>query len=74
MEKENYIKKAFETIRANNLSEPFQLAPGSTVTDLEKYLESFKAVYLSAKDPRLENLFFQKIEQLKQIKSTTDSE
>ena len=74
MEKENYIKKAFETIRANNLSEPLQLAPGSTVTDLEKYLESLKAAYLSAKDPRLENLFFQKIEQLKQIKSTTDSE
>ncbi|TDS64301.1 DUF6965 family protein [Myroides indicus] len=67
MDKENYIKKAFEAIRAKNLSEPFQLAPGSTITDLEKYLESLKAAYLSAKDPRLENLFFQKIEKLKNI-------
>lgn len=67
MDKENYIRKAFEIIRAKHLSEPFQLAPGSTVTDLEKYLNSLEAAYLAAKDPRLEALFFEKIEGLKNL-------
>lgn len=67
MDKVMYIKKSFEIIRAKNLPEPFDIADGNTVTNLEKYLFSLESAYLAAKDPRLETLFFDKIEHLKKL-------
>lgn len=67
MDKELYIKNAFDSIAAKNMSVPFEIADGCDVTDITKYLNSLKAAYLNANDPRLEKLFYDKIEQLKQL-------
>ncbi|APA90835.1 MULTISPECIES: hypothetical protein [Myroides] len=67
MDKQQYINNAFEIILSKNLSTPFHLDPGSTVTDLNKYLKSLKSAYLSSVDPRLEKLFYDKIEALKAL-------
>lgn len=64
MDKETYIKTATETIQAKNLQVPFELTQGSVITNLDQYLNSLKLSYLQAKDPRIEQLFFDKIEQL----------
>lgn len=66
MNKLDYIEKAFTTIRAKNLETPFNIAPGVVVTDLEHYLRSLKTSYLASKSP-MENLFFEKIEDLKKL-------
>jgi len=67
MDKEAYIKNALETIKSKNLEVPFELAQGSVVTDLDQYLNSLKHSYLQAKDPRIEQLFLDKIEYLMQL-------
>lgn len=64
MDKETYIKTALETIYAKNFQVPFELAQGSIITNLDQYLNSLKRSYLQAKDPRIEQLFFDKIEYL----------
>lgn len=65
MDKHHYVKTSFEIIRAKNLVTPFNLDSGCLVPDLEKYLQSLQAAYISSVDPRLEKLFFDKIEALK---------
>lgn len=67
MDKDAYIKTAFETINSKNIETPFEIATGCVVTDLATYLQSLKAAYLSSTDSRLEKLFFDKIEQLKTL-------
>ena len=67
MDKETYIKTALETIKSKNLQVPFELAPGSVITNLDQYLNSLRSSYLLAKDPRIEQLFKDKIEQLLQL-------
>jgi hypothetical protein len=67
MDKQQYVKSSFETIRAKNLATPFNLDSGCVVPDLEKYLHSLQAGYISSVDPRLEKLFFDKIESLKAL-------
>lgn len=67
MEKQLFISNALEQIRSKNLQVPFSLDQGSTVTDLELYLRSLERAYLSTKDPRLNTLFKDKIEQLVQL-------
>ncbi|MGG5576982.1 hypothetical protein ACPDHL_06500 [Myroides sp. C15-4] len=64
MDKETYIKNALETIKAKNLQVPFELAKGSVITNLDQYLNSLRSSYLQAKDPRIEQLFYDKIEHL----------
>ncbi|MDR2221278.1 MAG: hypothetical protein LBE34_00930 [Flavobacteriaceae bacterium] len=64
MDKEQFINTAFEKIRAKNLSTPFEITEGSVVPNLEKYLNSLKAAYLNAQDPRIIKLFQDKIEVL----------
>lgn len=65
MNKDAYLEEAFKTIRSKNIEVPFDLVIGSVVTDLEKYLNSLRKAYLESKDPRIEQLFFDKIEDLK---------
>ncbi|MTG97978.1 MULTISPECIES: hypothetical protein [Myroides] len=67
MDKETYIKQSLEAIAKKNLTTPFTLAPGSTVTDLDLYLNSLVNSYMTSKDPRLVNLFQDKIEALKAL-------
>lgn len=67
MDKETYIKNALETIKAKNLQVPFELAKGSVITNLDQYLNSLRSSYLQAKDPRIEQLFLDKIEYLLQL-------
>lgn len=67
MDKEAYIKNAIELIKNKNLQTPFNIAAGSTVTDLDIYLKSLTSAYLANKDPRLLKLFQDKIEQLKNL-------
>lgn len=64
MDKEQYIAQAIETIKSKNLSTPLKLNQASVVTDLELYLDSLIKSYRNAKDPRLEQLFYNKIQQL----------
>ncbi|WP_010250924.1 hypothetical protein [Myroides injenensis] len=67
MDKEAYIKNTIELIKSKNLEVPFMIAPGSTVTDLDAYLNSLTSAYLANKDPRLLKLFQDKLEQLKNL-------
>lgn len=67
MTKEEYVRKAFVEIRAKNIQEPFWIATGVKVPDLEKYLQSLEAAYLSNKGV-IEKLFYDKIEFLRNYK------
>lgn len=67
MDKDAYIKTSFEIINAKEFSMPIEIAAGCLITDLEMYLKSLRAAYLSSPDPRLEKLFYDKIEQLKTL-------
>ncbi|MDR0229538.1 MAG: hypothetical protein LBI72_10835 [Flavobacteriaceae bacterium] len=64
MDKQQFITNAIEQIKAKNLTVPFEITQGSVVPDLDKYLKSLKAAYLSSQDPRLTKLFQEKIEVL----------
>jgi len=64
MDKEQYIITATEAIRAKNLQVPFELTKGSKITNLDQYLDSLVKSYQNAKDPRIEQLFYDKLEQL----------
>ncbi|MHC5202542.1 hypothetical protein [Myroides sp. LJL119] len=64
MDKQNYTATAIEKIKAKNLSVPFTLVQGSIVRDLDLYLKSLQSAYIATKDPRLNNLFKDKFEQL----------
>jgi len=66
MNKEEYLAKAFKEIREKNLSIPFELVPGTTVTDIEKMLTSLAQSYLSTKNP-IDKMFYEKIEQLRKF-------
>lgn len=68
MDKRTYIENAFEKIRAREFKVPFELDTGVVVTDLEKYLHCLRSGYLVNKEPRVENLFYEKIEYLKNEK------
>lgn len=65
MNKQQYVEEAFRIIRAKNIESPFELVPGSLVTDLEKYMEVLRLGYLESKSPKIEKLFVDKIEFLK---------
>lgn len=67
MDKQQYILAAIELIKSKNLATPFYIANGCAVTDLDMYLNSLKKGYLNSVDPRLEKLFYDKIEQLKSL-------
>lgn len=63
---EEYLIKAFKEIREKNLTVPFELVPGSTVTDVEKMLTSLAQSYLNSKNP-IDKMFYEKIEQLRKF-------
>ena len=67
MNKQLYIEESFNKIREKGLVVPMELVPGTVMTDLEKYLSALKTGYLESKEPRIDQLFFEKIEQLKKI-------
>lgn len=67
MDKQQYINSAYDLIKAKNLTIPFNLDAGCSVSDLDKYLHSLKAGYMNSIDPRLEKLFYDKIEALKTL-------
>lgn len=67
MDKQQYITSSFELIKAKNLPIPFSLDQGSTVPNLDLYLKSLQAAYLNNTDPRIEKLFYDKIEHLKSL-------
>lgn len=67
MSKEEYLVKAFKEIREKNLTVPFEIVPGSTVTDVEKALTSLGKSYLSTKNP-IDKIFYDKIEELRKFK------
>lgn len=67
MNKEEYLIKAFKEIREKNLQVPFELVPGTTVTDVEKMLTSLGKSYLSTKSPT-DRMFYEKIEELRKFK------
>ena len=64
MDKEQYIAQSIETIKLKNLQTPFKISQASVVTNLEQYLDSLMKSYRNAKDPRIEQLFRDKIQQL----------
>ena len=65
--KEEYLIKAFKEIREKNLTVPFEIVPGSTVTDIETYLTALAKYYLSTKSP-VDKIFYDKIEALRKFK------
>lgn len=65
--KEEYLIKAFKEIREKNLTVPFELVPGTTVTDIEMLLTSLGKSYLSTKSP-IDKIFYDKIEELRKFK------
>lgn len=67
MNKHLYIEESFNKIREKGLVVPIELVPGTVITDLEKYLNALKTGYLESKEPRIDQLFFEKIEQLKKM-------
>lgn len=67
MDKQQYVTSSIEAIKAKNLSIPFNLDEGCIVPDLDVYLKSLQAAYLNNTDPRIEKLFYDKIEQLKAL-------
>lgn len=67
MSKEEYLVKAFKEIREKNLQVPFEIVPGSTVTDVEKALTSLGQSYLGTKNP-IDKIFYDKIEELRKFK------
>ncbi|SFO04436.1 hypothetical protein SAMN05421741_11812 [Paenimyroides ummariense] len=67
MNKEEYLIKAFKEIRDKNLTVPFELVPGTTVTDIEKMLTSLGKSYLSTKSP-IDKIFYEKIEELRKFR------
>lgn len=67
MNKEEYLIKAFKEIREKNLTVPFELVPGSTVTDVEMLLTGLGKSYLNTKSP-IDKIFYDKIEELRKFK------
>lgn len=67
MNKEEYLIKAFKEIREKNLIVPFEIVPGSTVTDIEMMLNGLGKSYLSTKSP-IDKIFYDKIEELRKFK------
>lgn len=67
MNKEEYLIKAFKEIREKNLIVPFEIVPGSTVTDIEMMLTGLGKSYLSTKSP-IDKIFHDKIEELRKFK------
>lgn len=67
MNKHVYIEESFKKIREKNLNIPMELVPGTVITDLERYLSSLRSGYLESKEARIDQLFFDKIEQLKNL-------
>jgi len=65
--KEEYLIKAFKEIREKNLTVPFEIVPGSTVTDVETYLTALAKSYLSTKSP-IDRIFYEKIEEFRKFK------
>jgi len=66
MNKEEYLIKAFKEIREKNLTVPFELVPGSTVTDVENYIIALGKSYFSTKSP-IDKMFYDKIEELRKF-------
>lgn len=50
-----------------NLTVPFEIVPGSTVTDVETYLTALAKSYLNTKSP-IDKIFYEKIEELRKFK------
>lgn len=67
MSKEEYLAKAFKEIREKNLTVPFELVPGTTVTDVEMLLTGLGKSYLSTKSP-IDKMFYEKIEEMRKFK------
>lgn len=67
MNKEEYLIKAFKEIREKNLQVPFELIPGTTVTNIEQILTSLGQSYLRTKNP-IDKIFYDKIEELRKFK------
>ena len=67
MNKYIYIEESFKKIREKNLTTPMELVPGTVMTDLEKYLSVLRSGYLESKEARIDQLFYEKIEQLKHL-------
>lgn len=67
MSKEEYLAKTFKEIREKNLQVPFEIVPGTTVTNIEQILTSLGKSYLSTKNP-IDKIFYDKIEELRKFK------
>ncbi len=65
--KEEYLAKAFKEIRERNLTVPFQIVSGETISDIEKYLTGLAQSYLNTKSP-IDKIFYDKIEALRKFK------
>lgn len=67
MNKHQYVEESIKLIRDKQLVVPLELVPGTTITDLDKYLSALRTGYLESKEPRIEQLFYDKFEQLKSL-------
>jgi hypothetical protein len=69
MTKAQYIKRTFAKIRAKGLIEPIRLDSATTAPDLERYLSIIEKALLGNNNPKIENVFIHKLNNLLKLKS-----